>query len=68
MFLTKCVGLGVLARKMENIHSEANVLEDQVVLHHFAECAVVIEEDMIWHEIIDPIGSNNHFLDNNVDK
>ena len=66
MFLTKCVGLSVLACKMENIHGEANILEDQVVLYHFAKCAVVIEENMIWHEIVDLIGSNNHFVDNNV--
>jgi hypothetical protein len=52
----------VLACEVEDVNSKTNIFKDRVVLDHLAKGAIVIEEDMVWHEVIDTIGANNHFL------
>ena len=52
----------MLACEVEDINSKTNIFKDKVVLDHLAKGAIVIEEDMVWHEVIDTVGVNDHFL------
>jgi len=62
ILLAEQVGLSMFACEMENINRKTNILEDWVVLDHFSKCAIVVKEYVVWHEVTDPIGLNDHLL------
>ena len=66
--LAECVGLGVLASKMENVNHEADIFEDRVIPNHFPEGAVVVKENVVGHEIADSVSLNDHFLVSHVNE
>ena len=68
VLLAECVGLSVLASKMENVDCEADIFEDRVILDHFPEGAVVVKENVVGHEIVDSVGPNDHFLVSHVNE
>ena len=68
VLLAECVGLSVLTSKMENVNHEADIFEDQVILDHFPEGAVVVKENVVGLEIIDLVGPNDHFLVSHVNE
>jgi|SRR5882762_1939584 len=62
ILLAEQVGLGMFTCEMENVNRKTNIFEDWVVLDHFSKCAIVVKEYVVWHEVNDPIGSNDHLL------
>jgi hypothetical protein len=62
ILLAEQVRLSMVAWEIKNVNCKTNILEDWVVLDHFSKCAIVVKEYVVWHEVTDPIGSNDHLL------
>jgi len=52
----------MLACKVKNVDSKANVAKELVHLDHFGKSAIVVKEDMIWFQAIDTVSSLDELL------
>lgn len=52
----------MLASEVKDVNSKTDVVKDGVIFDHFPECAIVVEENMIRHQIFDAVGASNHLL------